>query len=473
MLEFCRKAQGTRNPLVRASREPLVELDTDSALTRAEQWVTDHAPEVWEGERNATAFKVGAQLREFGLSEHYVLDEALRWNAEKVYPPLETEEIDHVVASVFRSAKGGWGGASAAADFEPVEILEPAPIKPKRKGLFWMRFKAAAETAFEESIEPLIEGLLDTTAMSVIYGHSGSYKTFVTLDIAFHIAAGRPWQGRAVCQGLGVYIAAEGGRGIRKRLAALRKHYGVDDIPFALVPCPINLLDAKADLPELIKLIHAAEESYGAPARLVVIDTLSRALAGGDENTSTDMGAFVRNVDQIRAQVPTTHLCIVHHSGKDASKGARGWSGLRAATDTEIEIVGGEIRVSKQRDMDPMPPLKFVVDDVALGNDAKGRPVKSGVVRVLTGTEFAPIELSGAEAEMYEAFVDCAKEKGEKENTDWKTQTITTDEWDASFLANVENAKAGTSVRTRRRLRSAIAESGHLKKIGQDRWVVS
>jgi hypothetical protein len=73
------------------------------------------------------------------------------------------------------------------------------------------------------------------------------------------------------------------------------------------------------------------------PIRLVVVDTLSRAMAGGNENAPDDMSAFIRNIDRIR-QETGAHVLIVHHCGKDAAKGARGHSCLRAATDTKIEL---------------------------------------------------------------------------------------------------------------------------------------
>jgi hypothetical protein len=37
----------------------------------------------------------------------------------------------------------------------------------------------------------LVDGLLGTVAMTVLYGESGSGKTFVAVDLACHIAAGK------------------------------------------------------------------------------------------------------------------------------------------------------------------------------------------------------------------------------------------------------------------------------------------
>src|SRR4051812_18886432 len=78
---------------------------------------------------------------------------------------------------------------------------------------------------------------------------------------------------------------------------------------------------------------------------MVVIDTLFRALAGGNENACEDMGTVVANADRIRA---ATGACVlmIHQCGKDAVRGMRGHSSLKAATDSEIEVACGADKVS-------------------------------------------------------------------------------------------------------------------------------
>jgi hypothetical protein len=95
-----------------------------------------------------------------------------------------------------------------------------APRKPKMI-IEW--FGEAADSALSEPVNPLIEDLLDEGALSVIYGDSGSGKTFAALDMTFHVSAGLDWNGKKVKRGLAVYVAAEGGRRIKRRIAALKK----------------------------------------------------------------------------------------------------------------------------------------------------------------------------------------------------------------------------------------------------------
>jgi hypothetical protein len=264
--------------------------------------------------------------------------------------------------------------------FEHVQISEalfPEESSPNAFKIFdFLRIKEAAETALSSSAAPLIKGLLDQGAMTVLYGASNSGKTFVAMDIAYHVATGAPWGGMKVTRFPVLYVAAEGGQGAKKRAAALMAKYGVD-ADFYFLLHPVNLLRADADLEPLVRSIKAMGFSFG----LIVIDTLSRAMAGGDENASTDMGAMVKHLDALRA-ASSAHLMVVHHTGKDATKGARGHSLLRAATDTEIEIVDSELAVMKQRDLDKSFSTGFGLDVVTLGADEDGDPITSCTVRL-------------------------------------------------------------------------------------------
>ena len=232
-----------------------------------------------------------------------------------------------------------------------------------------------------------VEGVISEGAMSVVYGESNCGKTFFMSDLALHVAAGMAWNGRAVEQGGVIYCALEGAHGISNRVAAFRQHHGMEDatLPFAIIPVSINLLDPTADTTKLIEAVQAAAKKMAMPVKLVVLDTLSRALAGGNENAPDDMGALVNSIDKIR-QATGAHVCGIHHSGKDAAKGARGHSLLRAATDTEIEISRADPQspsvavVKKQREMEIDGTWAFSLQTVELGLNRRNKPVTSCVV---------------------------------------------------------------------------------------------
>lgn len=239
-------------------------------------------------------------------------------------------------------------------------------------------FDDAVASAFEGGSAPIIKGLLDQGSMSVLYGASHEGKTFVALDMAYHVAVGEPYSGMRVNRGLVVYVAAEGGRGAKRRLVALRDKFQPKDKPW------LKLLGASVDFlrPEIdLNFFLADIKAIGVDVSLIVIDTLSRAIAGGDENSSTDMGAFVRNIDLVRSATGA-HVMVVHHTGKDKAKGARGHSLLRAATDTEIEVDSGCITVTKQRDMDNNWSGSFTLEPRIVGVDYDGDPISSCTVKL-------------------------------------------------------------------------------------------
>jgi hypothetical protein len=231
-----------------------------------------------------------------------------------------------------------------------------------------------------------VEGVLTDGGMSVVYGESNSGKTFFASDLALRVALGWEWQGREVETGGVLYLACEGGYGIENRIAAFRQEYEVADAPpFACVRGSVNLRDRDADTARVVTTAAQMQQQTGIGVRLIVVDTLSRALAGGEENSSQDMGAVVQAVDLIRQQTGA-HVLLVHHSGKDAAKGARGHSLLRAATDTEIEVSRpegveiGTATVKKQRDLPCDGLFSFTLRPVQLGTDRRGNTVTSCVV---------------------------------------------------------------------------------------------
>lgn len=235
-------------------------------------------------------------------------------------------------------------------------------------------------------VADFVEGVLTDGAMSVVYGESNSGKTFFATDLAFRVALGWSWHDRETEQGAVLYLACEGGHGIKNRVAAFRQEHQVTgDVPFAFVPASVNLRDPEGDTLRVIRTADAVRQQAGRSVRLVVVDTLSRALAGGEENSSQDMGALVGAVDEIRRQTGA-HVALIHHSGKDTAKGARGHSLLRAATDTEIEVSRPEgvetatATVKKQRDLPGDGLFTFSLRSVQLATDRRGNAVTSCIV---------------------------------------------------------------------------------------------
>ena len=228
------------------------------------------------------------------------------------------------------------------------------------------------------SADDFVEGVLIAGGMSVVYGASNVGKTFFAADLALHVALGWQWRGREVEAGPVLYVAAEGSYGIRNRVAAFRSHYEIEGkVPFHVIPVSVNLLN---DDEAVERLINTARVKG---ASMVVLDTLARVIAGGNENSSEDMGALIGNCDRIRTET-RAHVMLIHHTGKDEARGARGHSSLRAATDTEIEVASGlngsVATVTKQRDLEIDGTFGFSLHVVPLGVNTRGKEVSSCVV---------------------------------------------------------------------------------------------
>jgi hypothetical protein len=253
----------------------------------------------------------------------------------------------------------------------------------------------------------IVQGWLLSGRISILYGPSNVGKTFVTLDLAAHVASGTKWHGFKVKPGPVVYVAAEGGDGIRNRIAAIQKVR-----PDLLAGTEFSLLPTHLDLHGQGDALALCEAMPTEKAALVVIDTMARCMGLGDENSARDVNQFVANVSVIRDRTGA-HVLVVHHSGKNADAGARGSSALRAAVDTEIHISEGQISGPKQRDVKRPDRLFFDLETVTLGTDPDGDPVTSAVVVPSDAPKMKPKPLSGQAEVAMQALRDALHEHGE------------------------------------------------------------
>ena len=207
-------------------------------------------------------------------------------------------------------------------------------------------------------VEFLVDGLLTDTGFTMMYGAPGTGKSFIAIDIALSVAHGQAWQGQGVKQGPVLYIAGEGIGGFGKRWKAWERHHGkVDEPDLYLLPTAVNFRE-----PEDIARLVATIEDIDQPFSLVIVDTVARAIAGAEENSSTDMGLFVAACDEIKALTGGA-LLAVHHAGKDANRGARGSTALLGAVDTSLMVGKSEdivvLRTEKMKDAEPMDDINL------------------------------------------------------------------------------------------------------------------
>jgi hypothetical protein len=225
----------------------------------------------------------------------------------------------------------------------------------------------------------LIKGVLPRAELGVLFGASGSGKTFVALDLAFSVARGNAWRDRRTARGRVVIIAAEGAGGIGKRGEAYSRYHEFDlrGIDLHVIPAAPNFLD-NDDISEVM-----AEIGNIGPVDLVIIDTFAQVTPGANENTSEDIGRALANLKLLYGVTNAMNL-VVAHAGKDLSKGVRGWSGLKAAADVQIEVLrhengDREIIIEKMKDGEDGIRWGFKLEVVEVGIDYDGDIITSCV----------------------------------------------------------------------------------------------
>lgn len=273
---------------------------------------------------------------------------------------------------MIREAGGETGLETASAD--EFEII------PEPKG---GRFNIRSHSDFAgqvRSVRWIVKDFLPHAQLGVLFGESGSGKTFASYDLCAAVCRGIEWNGKRVTKGRVLYVVAEGVAGFVNRIKAYCHQQGINpsdvdmDVISDLTP---NLLEP-AQITDLIKDIKQRE-----PYDLIVMDTFAQVMPGANENSGEDVGKALAECKRIHRHTGAMVL-LVHHSGKDASKGARGWSGLRAAADVELEVLRSDelrsISVTKLKDGQDGANIGFKLHTVILGEDEDGDDITSCIV---------------------------------------------------------------------------------------------
>ena len=228
----------------------------------------------------------------------------------------------------------------------------------------------------------LIRGIIEADTLAMIYGQPGAGKSFLALSMAASIACGVDWHDHRVTQGPAVYILGEGGAGVSRRLRAWQlsnPDARLQDAPLYISTrmVPMGEAEAVAEIEAAIR-----DTGLGKPCS-VWIDTLARAAAGLDENSSRDMGELIKACDTIRERFGCA-VILVHHAGHNQDR-ARGSSAIKAALDTELSATkDGQVitlQSTKSKEGEPFKPLNFQLVGVdTLWLDEDGERVYSAVL---------------------------------------------------------------------------------------------
>lgn len=250
----------------------------------------------------------------------------------------------------YQAPAEGLGDAGGIGD---AAAVEPLAVAASLADMLLERMLTPAQLRDRPPPTWLIEGLLTVDSASWLIAAPGSYKSFVALDWAGHVAAGRPWMGRNVLPGSVVYLLAEGAGGMGPRIRAWEQRNGPMPANVYFLPMPVQI--GRED--HWAAFIEACARL--GPV-LVIGDTQARITVGLDENDNTAMGEVVEAIERLRR---ATGACVllVHHTGRNGQH-ARGASAIDGAQDVELRLT----RTADRRATLVIDKSKNAADDVSV-----------------------------------------------------------------------------------------------------------
>ena len=363
-----------------------------------------HGPDELE-DRSLALHRTGVQLYSAGYSDAEVLsilansqplfDVALSHRRMDDERALQYLWVEHCQKAKPKAVTKD----SVMADFDDLSTDPEVAARTKKSE----EAKAKAEDRFKlETTEEfivrrkaswIIKNVIPNANLGVIYGASGSGKSFFAFEMAAAIARGIAWRGNKTVKSKVCWVAAEGQEDMRKRVAGYCMHHKIDPKELANLyfvanaPNMMELTDARS----LVKQIRVQGHFD-----LVVMDTLAQVMPGGNENSGEDMGKVLGHCKEI-TRLTGAMVELIHHSGKDESRGARGWSGLRAAADFEMEIIRSDndrvATVTKMKGGEDGGEYGFKLETVTVGMDDDG-DVETTCVVVYTDSSRASVAVT-------------------------------------------------------------------------------
>ncbi len=336
-----------------------------------------------------------------------------------------------------------------------VEIALPG-TEEERQGLLMTLPELGEKT---KNVKWLVKSLIPADAMGMLFGASGTFKSFIALDLAMHVAHAMKWCNRKMATGSVVYVAAEGGAGIYRRVRAWHQHHKLST-PDNFHVCVTPLLLAEEDQ---VSALREAISSLPRKPSLVVVDTLSQTFTG-DENSSTDVAAYLRLLNtHLRAAFGATVL-VIHHTGHMASERPRGSSAITANLDfllgcfrPNAESLAAQVEVIKQKDGDKLAAQYFELHREVLEKDEDGEEVSSLTAAwhdAVAACKESALKLNPYEQAFYDAMPDGT--------------TVHEDDLKAILAGMVDNAE--TRRKYWKRTMSSLQEKRMVRPAGIGMW---
>lgn len=294
-----------------------------------------------------------------------------------------------LIAGMKDASEIAWDNATPLADrLERISSVLQAVEKQRtslaRRGVPLLGLAQLRQSA--QAVRWLVKHVMPMDSIGIMFGGSGTFKSFIALDAALHVAHGMPWMGRKTEQGPVLYIAAEGGAGLWRRIEAWHKARGIrwQGIPLYVVPVAVDLLQ------DAWRVVDAAQISGITPA-MVVVDTLSQTFSG-EENNAPEVSAYLRELGTRFRALWQCSVMVIHHSGHQATERPRGSSAIRANVDFMFGVhrdaneMLATVGCVKQKDGDNFDDQTFSLTVQGLGEDEDGDAINSLVATRLANT---------------------------------------------------------------------------------------
>lgn len=328
----------------------------------------------------------GKWVRELGGFLHAGCSDAAiaRWSCRSEQYPEDTEHCLFVLSTLHDRDVTAHAVAMLADRYQSTtaQIINDFQKIVTQHDRFTV-FRASDYRKGYASASWIVEDFIPLAQVGMVYGASGSGKTFFVLDMVAAIAQGKPWRNLKTTAASVAYVASEASRGIMPRLEG----YYQGHIDGSLDDGNLDNLKIIEDAPDLSNLLDVKQliskvEASG-PTSLIVIDTLSASHAG-NENSSQDMSIVMKHCRLI-SDTLTAMVLLVHHTGKEEAKGARGSSAIFAACDVVLEITNvdnvRQVRVDKQKDGEAIKPMAFTLEKITIGIDSNGKQMSTCIVK--------------------------------------------------------------------------------------------
>ena len=444
----------------------------DMDIPEATKDILLHGPDETD-DRSLALHRTGVQLYSAGYSDAEVLsimansqplfDVALSHRRNDDERALQYLWVEHCQKAKPKAVTKD----ATMADFQ--DLSNDPEVVEAKKAEDRFKLETTEEFIVRRKASWIIKNVIPNANLGVIYGASGSGKSFFAFEMAAAIARGIEWRGNKTTKSKVCWVAAEGQEDMRKRVAGYCLHHKIDpkeltNLYFvANAPNMMELTDARA----LVKQIRLQGEFD-----LVVMDTLAQVMPGGNENSGEDMGKVLGHCKEI-TRLTGAMVELIHHSGKDESRGARGWSGLRAACDFEFEVIRADedrvATITKMKGGADGGEFGFRLQTIFVGQDEDGDDETTCVVSFTDSSRASVAATKGPSGARHKLVVKEATRLIELAGSGVTFSEVVEVVW-PQYPRGDENKRDQRKTNAGRDLRDVIA-AGHL--VQNDSGVVS